>query len=33
VAFFVVGTLYGLYRYVQEVRKPVDEVDVTQISE
>ncbi|WP_189227066.1 DedA family protein [Saccharothrix coeruleofusca] len=25
IAFFVVGTLYGLYRYRQEMHKPVDE--------
>ena len=25
IAFFVVGTGYGLFRYVQEMRKPVDE--------
>jgi membrane-associated protein len=33
VGFFVVGTAYGLFRYVQEVRKPVDEVDATRPSE
>ncbi|GAA1879815.1 DedA family protein [Pseudonocardia ailaonensis] len=25
IAFFVIGTAYGLFRYVQEIRKPVDE--------
>lgn len=29
VGFFVVGTIFGLVRYLQEMRKPVDEVDVT----
>ncbi|GAA4541294.1 DedA family protein [Pseudonocardia xishanensis] len=29
VGFFVVGTIYGAVRYVQEIRKPVDEVDAT----
>ncbi|WP_181784337.1 DedA family protein [Pseudonocardia pini] len=33
VGFFVVGTAYGLFRYVQEMRKPVDEVDATRPSE
>ncbi|MDT7637167.1 MAG: hypothetical protein QOC83_1455, partial [Pseudonocardiales bacterium] len=25
IAFFVVGTGYGLYRYRQEMRRPMDE--------
>jgi membrane-associated protein len=29
VGFFVVGTAWGLFRYLQEVREPVDEVDAT----
>jgi membrane-associated protein len=33
IAFFVVGTGYGLYRYRQEIRKPVDETAPNKPSE